>query len=152
MKEKKEEKRKPKKLLCGLYYKGGKVGFEDVYYPGMFDGLSYEEARKLQEDPDYCHAIGDREHPDLLVTDDADCLSDRLASEWDLFSLASEYIKRKILLLSDFGCDIAEVRIEGKQFGMKDGSYINISVYDKELVYDERTQKYLDKIKKELKK
>lgn len=151
MKENQEE-RKMRKVLCGLYYADGKVGFEDVYYPGVFAGLDDDEAMHLREDPEFCHAVGDEEHPDLLVTDDPDCLSDRLTSEWGMFNTANIIVRDSIRQLAEPCCKTTELRVEGLSHGSADGSYILLSVYDKELVYDERTQKYLDKIKKELAK
>lgn len=155
MKENQEE-RKMRKVLCGLYYADGKVGFEDIYYPGMFDALDADEASKLRNDPEYCHAVGDEEHPDLLVTDDADFLADRLTSEWgdslQDWAAAGHAAYQYIEMMANPDCKLTQVKIDGLQFGVIDISYIHLSVYTKELVYDKRTQKYLDKIKKELAK
>ena len=155
--KKKEEKPKARKILCGLHYDDGRIGFEDIYYHGMFDALEDYESRPLREDPEFCHAVGDNEHPDLLVTDDSDCLSDRLTSEWGeapgVWQVAAQAVYEAIEMMASPDCRITEMKISGSEFVPGEKSYILLSVYTKELVYDKRTQKYLNKyIKKELKK
>ena len=153
----KEEKDDPnvcKKLLCSLVKHDGTLIWDEIVYPGYAEDIESDEFLAMLYALDFARC-DDKDHNDLIVTDDIVCLAERMTEEWEgeyRGESACEYVAHVLDAMVGGQLKADEIIIDGRMFNAAEGQRIYVSRYTKDIVYDGRTQEYLKKIGKELKK
>lgn len=153
----KEEKDDPnvcKKLLCSLVMHDGTLIWDEIVYPGYAEDIESDEFLAMMDALDFARC-DDKDHNDLIVTDDIVCLAERMTEEWKgeyRGESACEYVAHVLDAMVGGQLKADEIIIDGRMFNAAEGQRIYVSRYTKDIVYDGRTQEYLKKIGKELKK
>lgn len=140
------------KLHVGLHYDGG-IRFEEILYPGVFKNLSYPDVERLVEEIDFPRVVIEGME-DPVVTDDPLFLAERMTEEWgesDDGVSPIEFVTGAFRRVLDKGAS-QPVIVEGVLFNAPDGEFIKIETVDGDLVYDEKTKKFMESIDKELEK
>ena len=153
----KEEQDDPnvcKKLLCSLVKHDGTLIWDEIVYPGYAEDIESDEFLAMMDALDFARC-DDKDHNDLIVTDDIVCLAERMTEEWEgeyRGESACEYVAHVLDAMVGGQLKADEIIIDGRMFNAAEGQRIYVSRYTKDIVYDGRTQEYLKKIGKELKK